>query len=120
MLLHPTIQATTLLIWGIAMHLCLDWLGQNHWMATYKSSLKHPAAYVHSGIHLIGLLLIFPWYAAMIIAVLHLLIDTRVPLTWWRRTFRQTVEGDVALHVALWSDQAAHIFVLAVVALSVR
>jgi hypothetical protein len=113
------LRATSLLLWGIVIHLLLDWLGQNDWMARYKSSLKHPASWVHSGIHLIGLLLIFPWYAAFSIAVVHLLIDLRAPLVWWRKIYRQTREGDVALHVALWSDQVAHITVLAVAALLV-
>jgi hypothetical protein len=111
------LHATSLLLWGVAIHLFCDWLLQNDWMARYKSSLKHPASWVHSGIHLIGLLLIFPWYAALIIAIIHLLIDTRVPLVWWRKAYRQTREGDVALHVAMWSDQVAHITVLAIAAL---
>lgn len=111
--------ATQLLIWGVVIHLVVDWLGQNHWMATYKSSLKHPAAYVHSGLHLLGLLLIFPPLAALALAVVHLLIDTRRPLIWWRRVFRQTVDGPAALHVAMWGDQVCHIAALAVAALVV-
>lgn len=109
--------ATRLLLWGIAVHLFADWLLQNHYMATYKSSLKHPASWLHSGIHLAGLLLIFPWWMAVLIAITHLLIDTRVPLVWWRKFYRQTRTGDVALHVALWGDQVAHITVLAIAAL---
>lgn len=106
-----------LLLWGIVIHLFCDWILQNHWMAQNKSNLLHPASYVHSGIHLVGLLLIFPWYAALAIALSHLLIDTRKPLLWWRVFFRQTQTGDVALHVALWSDQVAHIVVIAIAAL---
>ena len=113
------LQATSLLIWGIVIHLFCDWLLQNHAMAQNKSNLRHPLAYVHSGIHLLGLLLIFPVWAAILISVLHLLIDTRVPLTWWRNFYRQTRTGDVALHVAMWSDQVAHITVLAIFALIV-
>jgi hypothetical protein len=97
----------------------IDWLGQNHWMATYKSSLLHPASWVHSGLHFLGLLLVFPWWMAGIIAIIHLLIDTRVPLKWWRGFFRQTTEGDIALHVALWGDQVLHIFVIALAALAI-
>ena len=115
-MLHPTIEATILLTWGIAIHLFCDWLLQNDWMARYKSDLRHPAAYVHSGIHFLGLLLIFSPLIALLIAIIHLLIDTRVPLIWWRRIFRQTTIGDVALHVALWGDQVAHITVIAIVA----
>lgn len=109
--------ATQLLIWGIVWHLIADWIFQNAWMSDNKSSLLHPASWVHSGIHFLGLLLIFPVWMAGIIAVLHLLIDTRVPLQWWRKVYRQTREGDVALHVALWSDQVLHIAVLALAAL---
>ena len=113
-LLRP--EMTTLLVWGIAIHLFCDWLLQNDWMATHKSNLRHPSAYVHSSIHLLGLLLLFSPLVALAIAVVHLLIDTRVPLAWWRGFFRQTQDGPVALHVALWGDQVLHITVLAVAA----
>lgn len=112
-------MATQLLVWGIVMHLVIDWLLQNDWQARNKPNLLHPAAYVHSGIHLVGLLFIFPWHAALVIAITHLLIDTRKPLAWWRRFFRQTQEGDVALHVAVWGDQVAHIAIIAIAALAV-
>src|SRR5215469_1307230 len=112
-------QATTLLAFGIAIHLFCDWLLQNDWMAVNKVSLLHPASWVHSGIHLLGLLIIFPWWIAVLIALSHLLIDTRVPLAWWRKFYRQTTEGPVALHVAIWGDQVAHITVLAVAAVLV-
>lgn len=115
-MLHPSIDASTLLIWGIVIHLFCDWLLQNDWMAKYKSNLLHPAAYVHSGIHFLGLLLIFSPLIALLIAIIHLLIDTRIALAWWRRVFRQTTEGPVALHVALWGDQVAHITILAIAA----
>ncbi len=117
MITNISAHATSLLIWGIVIHLIVDWLFQNDWMAKYKSNLRHPAAYVHSGIHFIGLLLIFPLFIALLIAVIHLLIDTRVPLVWWRSFFRQTQEGPAALHVAMWGDQVLHIVVLAIVAL---
>ncbi len=110
------LHATSLLLWGVVIHLFCDWLLQNDWMARYKASLKHPASWVHSGIHFIGLLLIFPLWMAAIIAIIHLLVDTRVPLQWWRRIYRQTREGDIALHVALWGDQVVHITVLAIAA----
>lgn len=110
-------HATSLLLWGIAIHLFCDWLLQNDWMARNKASLKHSAAWVHSGIHLIGLLLIFPPLAAVAIALSHLLIDTRLPLVAWRNIFRQTRTGPAALHVTMWSDQVAHITILALAAL---
>jgi len=112
--------ATQLLVWGIVIHLVIDWILQNDWQAQNKVSLKHPAAYVHSGIHLLGLLCIFPWYVALLVAASHLLIVTRAPLVWWRRVFRQTQQGDVALHVAIWGDQVAHIAIIALAALIVE
>jgi Protein of unknown function (DUF3307) len=111
--------STKLLLWGIVVHLMIDWLFQNHWQAQNKSNLSHPAAYAHSGLHLLGLSFIFPAWVACIIAVTHLLIDTRIPLQWWRWFYRQTTEGDMALHVSIWSDQVLHIFVLAIAALIV-
>ena len=113
------LHATSLLAWGIAIHLFCDWILQNHWMAQYKSSLLHPASWIHSSVHFLGLLFIFSPIVALAIAVIHLLIDTRVPLVWWRKFYRQTTEGPVALHVAIWSDQVAHATVLAVTALLV-
>lgn len=107
-------HVSDLLVWGIVIHLFCDWLLQNDWMAKYKSSLLHPASWAHSGIHFLGLLLIFPVWMAFLIAIIHLLIDTRIPLNWWRGFFRQTRQGDVALHVALWGDQVLHVAVLAI------
>jgi hypothetical protein len=95
-MMNPSKHATTLLIWGIVIHLFCDWILQNQWMAENKMSLKHPAAYVHSGIHLAGLLLIFPWYAAVAIAITHLLIDTRV-LVWWRGSSGRHETAEFAL-----------------------
>lgn len=132
------LDPTKLLVWGMVIHWFFDWIMQNHWMAENKSRfvplprkypappgqgpsllVPHPAAWVHSGIHLLGLLVVFPPLPAIIIAITHLLIDTRVPLQWWRRFYRQTTGGPVALHVAIWGDQVAHITVIAIAALTV-
>ena len=109
-------SATDLLVWGIVAHLVADWLLQNDWMVRHKGSLEHPAAQVHAAIHYIALVQVFSWQAAFLLAVAHALIDTRVALQWWRRFFRQTREGEAALHVAIWGDQVAHIAVIAVAA----
>jgi hypothetical protein len=111
-------MAERLLLWGIVAHLICDWLLQNEWMALNKISLRHPAAYVHSGIHLCGLLLVFPWPWALGLAVSHLLIDTRKPLIWWRTLIRQTTDptNPASIHVAFWGDQVAHISCLALAA----
>ncbi len=112
-----TPYATGLLTFGIAIHLFCDWILQNDWMARNKVSPFHLAAWVHSGIHFIGLLFIFPPLIALAIAATHFWIDTRGPLQLWRKFFRQTTEGPVALHVALWGDQVAHVTILAIAAL---
>jgi hypothetical protein len=96
-------------------HFVADWLLQNHWMATYKTSLKHPAAWVHSGIHLLAFLCIFQPLVAFLLFISHLLIDTRKPLQWWGSLIRQTNDpaNPVTLHVAFWRDQVAHIALIA-------
>jgi len=114
-----TNTAIKLLVCSIAWHWFADWILQNDWQAQNKPSLLHPASWVHSGIHLIGLLVIFYpiWWVAVLIGITHLLIDTRVPLVWWRKFYRQTTEGPVALHVAIWGDQTLHVVVIAIAAL---
>lgn len=109
----------TLFILGWLAHLVSDWFLQSEWMATYKTSLRHPAAWVHSGIHLVAAACVFPFWAACLLGVLHLLIDTRVPLQMWRRFYRQTQEGPVMLTFGMWQDQALHIICLGAVALLV-
>lgn len=132
-----------LLIWGIVLHLVADWLLQNEWMAANKANLRRPAGYVHAGIHGAVQLLIFPWWAAALIAVTHLLIDTRKPIIWWSKLIRQTqpkpamncyidmrkfdpnhgplsipMPGfDFGAEVRIWADQVAHIGVVALIAL---
>lgn len=113
MLTTPTDYA----FWGVVVHLIVDWLFQNQWMATNKTSLRHPAAWVHSGLHTLAMLGIFPPIYALGIGIAHLLIDTRVPLAFWRRMYRQTTDGPYAVHVAIWGDQVAHIAVIAVATL---
>jgi hypothetical protein len=160
-----------LVVAGGIIHLIMDWFAQNHWQATHKMlrrdrwqtmrvtqdgyedeviSLpaeskwwdRDPAAYAHAGLHFLPLLLIFPFWAALIIAILHLIIDTRSPLDWWGKFTRQTISQDYKLpvndtygaveslnvilpptvmdvgkEVGFWRDQTAHIAVIAGVAL---
>lgn len=111
-------RATDLFIWGYVAHLVADAMLQNEWMAVNKVSLKHPASWVHSGIHFAALLFVFPLWAALLLAVSHLLIDTRVPLQLWRRFYRQTSDpaNPAFIAFAMWQDQSAHILALAVAA----
>lgn len=94
---------------GLLAHLVADWLLQNDWMAKNKSSLKHPAAWVHAGIQAALLAIALGWVAGLVLGGIHLLVDTRLPMHWWQRVFRQTTTGESALHVAIWEDQVIHI-----------
>ncbi len=115
-----------LFIIGLCCHIVADWFLQNDWMATYKTSLKHSAAWIHSGIHFACFLPWFGWEAAAGIFVTHILIDTRKPLIWWRLLIGQkcndpnlppeSVWNQVAMHVAFWQDQMAHVLVVAIAA----
>jgi hypothetical protein len=97
---------------GLMAHLIADWFLQNEWMALNKTNPKHPAGYVHAGIHTLAMLLLFPWPIALAIGVTHWFIDLRFALATWRRFFRQTTEGSMAVHVAIWQDQVAHFVVI--------
>ncbi|MCB0108522.1 MAG: DUF3307 domain-containing protein [Caldilineaceae bacterium] len=110
-------EATSLLVWGVIIHLVADWLLQTDWMARHKSKLSHPAAWVHSGIHTFGICLIFPWPLAVGIGLTHLLIDTRKPLIWWMRVIKQIPPDSYFPFVEVWLDQVMHITVLAGAAL---
>lgn len=110
-------SATDYVVWGLVIHLFVDWLLQNHWIATHKMNLNHPSAWLHAGSHCVGMLLVFPPLLALVIGLLHLAVDTRKPLTWWRRVFQQTSDGPAALHVSIWTDQVLHITIIALVAL---
>lgn len=109
-------SATELLVWGVVAHLIADWLLQNSYLAVNKGSLRHPAAWIHSGIHFGLLSLVFSWPVAGALAVSHLLIDTRIPRAWWAKTFRQTTDGAMGVHVAIWADQVMHVVTIAVAA----
>jgi hypothetical protein len=111
--------ATELVVWGATLHLVVDWLLQNDWMAEHKSSLRHPAGYVHAGLHGVAMLLIFPVWAAVALGIAHLLIDTRRPLQWWSRLVTQPTEGPMAVSVQLWRDQTLHLVTIALAALAV-
>lgn len=115
-------SAATLLIWGVLIHLVCDWLLQSDWMATNKANLKHLAGYVHASIHTIGLLLVFPWFVAVIVGITHLFIDTRIPLKYWGELCVNAPtdpSNPVTLHIAMWRDQVLHMLIIGLAALSV-
>lgn len=109
-------EASQLLLWGIAAHLAADWLFQNNWMARNKTRITHPAAWIHGLIHFLVIWWVFPFWPAVAIACLHILIDLRFPLTWWRNFYGQTQDGSFAIHVAIWGDQVSHVLVIALFA----
>lgn len=127
-------------MWGIVLHLLADWPLQNEWMAQNKMYLRNSAAgYIHASIHGTLLAFVFGW-AAIPLALAHLVIDTRKPVVWWSRLFEQTQPAgtlaitedpddhkdvrlihlyDMGLEVRIWTDQVFHIVCLAVAALIV-
>ena len=94
-------------------HLVADWLLQNEWMVQHKQSLRHPAAWVHGGIHTLALWFVLPWWLALLLGFTHMLIDTRKPMLWWKRLVGKTATGPQTLMVEMWVDQVLHITVLA-------
>jgi len=113
------LKSTDYTVRGLVAHLVCDWLLQNEWQANNKASLLHPASYVHAGIHLAGLQLVFPWRIALPVAISHLLIDTRRPLQWWAWLIRQTDDpaNPVTLHINFWRDQVLHILIIFIAAI---
>jgi hypothetical protein len=139
------LDATGLMVWGLVAHLIADWPLQNDWMAQNKMKRRprfwtdnvgdggwhepwwsrHPAAYVHAGIHGVLLALVFGWIA-LPLALVHLAIDTRVPVVWFSRLMRQTQPTgkdlplvDIGMFVRFWTDQVWHIACIAIAALAV-
>lgn len=113
-------QLTTLLVWSSFAHLVADWLFQNEWMVRNKTNLRHPAAWVHGGIHVLALAFILPGSLALLIGFSHVLIDTRKPVQWWKRIVGKTAADPKSqlpqtLIVEIWVDQVMHVVVLAVV-----
>jgi hypothetical protein len=98
---------------GLIAHLIADWLLQNDWMAKKKVSLRHPAAWTHAAIHVLLLTVALGWQAGLALGALHLLLDTRKPLDWWQKVFKQTTEGPMAVTVRVWADQVLHIIAIA-------
>jgi hypothetical protein len=99
---------------GFVAHLIADWLLQNDWMATYKVNLRHPAAWTHAAIHAVFLSLVLGWQAGLVLAVIHMLVDTRMPASWWQNVIVQTKKGQIALILKVAVDQVFHIVPIAV------
>lgn len=104
------------IVYGWLAHLIADWFLQNDWMAVNKVNPRHSAGYVHAGIHTLIQIPILGFKRALVVGVLHWLIDLRTALTKWKQIFGQTTEGPLAVHVAIWEDQVAHLTVIATMA----
>lgn len=115
-------SATDYLVWGVVAHIVADWLLQNDWMAVNKPQLtKSLAGWVHGGIHFVCLSCVFPVLTALVLALVHIWIDTRTPLVFLRSRLGQGKEGNpVAMHVAIWHDQVVHVVCIAVAALMMK
>jgi hypothetical protein len=98
---------------ALVAHLVADWLLQNDWMAHHKCKLSHPAAWVHGGIHALALWWALDWRAGLALGLVHTLIDTRIPLAWWIRSFKHSEHAPEAPSIAMWTDQALHIALIA-------
>lgn len=112
-------QATQLFVWGSLLHLVADWLLQTEWMTRHKTNLRHPAGWVHGGVHALLLSAVFPWGAALAVGVIHVIVDTRVPLRWWLRHYKRLSDGPHRLTVEIWADQVLHLVIIALAALIV-
>src|SRR5919197_5223266 len=98
---------------ALVAHLIADWLFQNNWMARNKSSLLHPAAWVHAAVYSLCLGWALGWNAGAVLGLLHALIDTGLPLRWWTRNFKDSADVPEAVHIAIWADQVLHIAAIA-------
>lgn len=98
---------------GLIAHLVADWILQNDWMALNKTNLRHPAGWVHAGIHGVCLGLALGWLGGLVLGFVHLLIDTRVPVDWWIRVFKNCGKAPEATSIAIWLDQTLHIACIA-------
>ena len=120
-------SATDLLVWGVFAHLVADWILQNDWIAVNKDNLKHSAAWLHGFIHFMSQVPVFggmwQWHlgtlVALILALVHMGIDTRKPRDWWMDLLGQTSDGIVGVIVCLAVDQVMHIMCIAIAALMV-
>ncbi len=98
---------------GLVAQLVADWLLQNDWMALNKTNLRHPAGWVHAGIHALCLTLALGPLAGVVLGLIHLLIDTRGPVGWWIRVFKKSDKAPEARLIAIWTDQVVHIATIA-------
>ena len=98
---------------ALMLHLIADWLLQNEWMSVNKVRLTHPAAWVHASIHGVLLGLVLGWAAGLTLGVLHMLVDTRVPIRWWIKLFKKCDQSPDLPILLIGCDQVLHLSCLA-------
>ena len=98
---------------ALMLHLIADWLLQNEWMSVNKVRLSHPAAWVHASIHGVLLGLVLGWAAGLTLGVLHMLVDTRVPIRWWIKLFKKCDQSPDLPILLIGCDQVLHLSCLA-------
>jgi hypothetical protein len=95
------------------LHFVADWLLQNEWMALNKVRLSHPASWVHGGIHAVLLGLVVGPVGGAVLGVLHMLVDTRVPIRWWIKLFKKCDNSPDLPILLIGCDQVLHLSCLA-------
>ncbi len=110
-------DSASILVWAGFLHLVADWLLQTEWMAQNKADLRHPAGWIHGGIHAAILLLVFPWPFALLTGLLHVLIDTLAPVLWWMAVVKGMPDPECDTPTFTWMDQICHVIVLGLVIL---
>jgi hypothetical protein len=98
---------------ALMLHLIADWLLQNEWMAVKKIRLTHPAAWVHGSIHGVLLGFLFGWVGGVVLALLHMIVDTRVPIRWWVSVFKKCEKSPDLPIVLIGCDQVLHMVCIA-------
>jgi len=95
------------------LHLIADWLLQNEWMSVNKVRLSHPAAWVHGSIHGVLLGLVLGWAGGVTLGLLHMLVDTRLPVRWWIKVFKKSENSPDHRILLIGCDQVLHLTCLA-------
>jgi hypothetical protein len=134
------IASGSLIAWGMVLHYLIDWPFQNSWIAAHKTNWTHQSAYIHALAHGAIQLLVFPWWAALIIGITHFIIDLRWVVDRWSKLIRQiqpveespevyapggkrpevpAMPVDIGQNIRIWNDQTWHIAVIALMALMV-